>query len=63
MEIRALFYKEDLEKMSKEKLQEKLNEYIDTGFLPPDTTLDNVGIYEPTKKHAAGESTTYQAWH
>lgn len=36
--------KEELESKTKEELQEKLNKFIEAGFLPPDTTTDDIEL-------------------
>lgn len=44
--VRVFMSPEDFEDKSKEEMQDSLNKYIETGALPPTTTLDDVGIWE-----------------
>lgn len=47
--MKVYFTKEELANMSKEELQEILNELIGVCLVPPNTTLDDVEIYDPTE--------------
>ena len=47
--MRVCFTKEELANKPKEELQETLDKLIDAGLVPPDTTLNNIEPYEPTK--------------
>lgn len=40
--VKVRLPKEELESKTREELQEKLNKFIEAGFLPPDTTTDDI---------------------
>jgi len=49
---KLLIPKEELANMSKEDLQERLNKFIEKGYIPEDMTPDNVGPW--TSEEAQG---------